>query len=160
MRTFVLYYMILLLCQSWAVELIITCYAIGLWADWDHYGNKFLNFSVYILCLVLYCIAVNDSPSSHLYIWFLCAKYYVIHILLDRIKSNPINRHQFTNKNTDDLLTTHWQAAGVAWRGADDRLATLYSLATVGEAWRFFWTFQKNRQAWRSVDDGWRALTM
>ena len=44
--------LILLLCQSWAVELIITCDAIGLWSDWDHYGNKFLTFSVYILCLV------------------------------------------------------------------------------------------------------------
>ena len=29
-----------------------VCEAIGLWADWDHYGNKFLTFSVYILCLV------------------------------------------------------------------------------------------------------------
>ena len=47
-RMFVLYYMILLLCQPWAVRLIITCDAIGLWADWDHYGNKFLTFSVYI----------------------------------------------------------------------------------------------------------------
>ena len=33
-------------------QVIITCDAIGLWADWDHYGNKFLTFSVDILCLV------------------------------------------------------------------------------------------------------------
>ena len=37
--------------------------AIGLLADWDHYGNKFLTFSVYILCLVRILL-----HSSHLYI--------------------------------------------------------------------------------------------
>ena len=40
--------------------------------------------------LELYCLALNNSPSSHLYIWFLCAKYCVIYILLDRIKSNQM----------------------------------------------------------------------
>ena len=38
--------------RSWALS--ITCDAIGLWADWDHYGNKFFfTFSVHILCLVI-----------------------------------------------------------------------------------------------------------
>ena len=69
-RMFVLYYMILLLYQFWAVELIITCDAIGLWTDWDHYGNKFI--LVYISCVWLEfcCIADNESPSSHRCIWF------------------------------------------------------------------------------------------
>ena len=44
--------MIPLLYQSWSVELIIKCDAIGLWVDWDHDGNKFLNVSVYIPSLV------------------------------------------------------------------------------------------------------------
>ena len=114
------------------------------------------DFSSFFFQFLLYAMhGEREGPfiksSSIILTILILSQYFLLKI--------SIEIHLWRSKNTDDLLTTHWRAAGIAWRWLAKRWQPLDDAIFTGDRWRGLAIFLNIPKKSPSLTKRWRRLT-
>ena len=113
-------------------------------------------FFFFLLSISFVCHAWRERGSIYQIFKYNFDNFNIISIFPIKIS---IEIHLWRSKNTDDLLTTHWRAAGIAWRWLAKRWQPLDDAVFTGDRWRGLAIFLNIPKKSPSLTKRWRRLT-